>query len=136
VPTPAPVVSNPAPVPVPTPAPAPAPSPAPAPTPTPKPTPPPTPAPAPLPPLVGALDGLEPDKSAMDARILKVTTAVGKLKPWDSIIGVRINDKDDFQRIDTWADVHDWLVKNQVRGQFSIKVQRMNEIFLSKAVAK
>jgi S1-C subfamily serine protease len=120
----------------PTPAPKPEPKPTPAPVPAPKPEPKPAPVPAPLPPLVGALDGLEPDTSAMDARIKAVTTTVGSLKPWDSIIAIKVSDKEDFVNVDTWSAIHDLLVAKQVRGEIAIKVRRSDKVIAAKAVAK
>jgi hypothetical protein len=125
----------PAPAPV-TPAPSPTPEPAPAPAPAPKPAPTPAPAPAPLPALVGLLDGLEPDTSAMDARIKTVNTLLGSLRAWDSIIAIRVDEKGSYENVDSWPAIHDLLVKKQVRGEIAIKVRRGNDVVTSKAMAK
>ncbi len=131
-PTPAPVPTTPAPTPTPTPAPTPAPTP----TPTPKPTPtPPTPTPV-LAPLQGALDGLDPDTTAIEARIKAVTTAVGTVKPWDVIVAIQTDPKATFAYVDSWATLHDLLVKAGVRGEVVVKLRRGENVVTSKAVAK
>jgi len=113
------------------------PEPKPAPTPEPsKPTPAPAPAPAPLPVLQGILDGLEPDASAIEARIKSVSTEVGNLKPWDTIVAIRVSDKEDFVFVDSWSSVHDLLEKKQARGEVAVKIRRGNDTITSKAVAK
>ena len=106
------------------------------PTPTP-PTPAPTPTPTPPPPapLVGLLDGLEPDTTAMDARIKKVDTALGNLKAWDSIIAIKTSATGDFENVENWAAIHDLLVKAQVRGEIEIKIRRNDNVITSKALA-
>jgi hypothetical protein len=131
-----PPVPEPTPAPTPTPVPAPAPKPAPTPAPAPKPAPAPAPAPAPLPALLGVLDGLEPDTTALDARIKTVTTTVGNLKPWDSIIAVKFEDKGDFLFVDSWSALHDLLMSKQARGEVAVKVRRGDSVITSKAVAK
>jgi hypothetical protein len=89
-----------------------------------------------LPALIGALDGIEQDTSAIEARIKSVADPKSNLKAWDTIIAIKTSDKDGWSDIDSWSKVHDLLMSKQARGEIAVKVRRGNDVISAKVVAK